>query len=743
MEIIARGQITIWNYKDGDDAYSVILNHDTHAVACDSSGNALVGELGPSGKAVFALSAYKGATKLTMRYAGAASAAGICAWKFGTISGCSAAQISGSNEKFYISTMTADSAYVEVVCSVDGKASVTRRVTIVRQKKGDAGAPGRQGRAIRPRGIWTARTLYMYNEEYRDVVIYNNSVYIVKATHTSAVSFDSSQWEPFNEFINVATSVLLANKGYIDVLGAARLFVGDTNKSTGWEMTNGYIRHTGSGLTLTSDGRLHDPDGLHLSVGGKTVQDIVAGAVDTAARDADRKYAAAATVTSLQTSVSQLEGRIALKAEKTEITGVREDVGRLSTRISRTELQLEPESIWLGLSGRVLRLKNLVRNGRLNIIDSTSYLVGTVSLIKELSVGSRYTIVMKIPKIGEGREMLLYDYRGSICQKEVQKTSLNESGCVKFTFDYRPSPSNTVHDRLKLYNYPSADTSDNPMSVDWICLYEGDTDAPLEFIQCPDDYATEEEVRTGISVGNNMIRVLGRDISLNGSITFTSLAPDAQGRINTAQNAASAAQRTADRAITEKIELSRLGSTVIEGGYIKTDLIRTSELFTRNITATSFNLAGGMIGGFKVSQTHIGDANDRLSLTPDGILFRSVTKRVGIGNVIPASSGNSHLVGGMISVTLGRYDMHGNSGAFMVTTTGGSANTLGASRQCGISVITDNGKHDVALRFKGRVVTSDGRQGYNGIFGWMTPWDYKELQIVDGVVVNVLTKPKP
>ena len=240
-----------------------------------------------------------------------------------------------------------------------------------------------------------------------------------------------------------------------------------------------------------------------------------------------------------------------------------------------------------------------------------------------------------------------------------------------------------------------------------------------------------------------MIRVLGRDISLSGSITFTSLAPDAQGRINTAQNAASAAQRTADRAITEKIELSRLGSTVIEGGYIKTDLIRTSELFTRNITATSFNLAGGMIGGFKVSQTHIGDANDRLSLTPDGILFRSVTKRVGIGNVIPASSGNSHLVGGMISVTLGRYDMHGNSGAFMVTTTGGSANTLGASRQCGISVITDNGKHDVALRFKGRVVTSDGRQGYNGIFGWMTPWDYKELQIVDGVVVNVLTKPKP
>lgn len=286
MEIIARGQITIWNYKDGDDAYSVILNHDTHAVACDPSGNALGGELGPSGKAVFALSAYKGATKLTMRYSSAASTAGMCAWNFGTISGCTAVQVSGSNEKFYINTMTADSAYVEIVCSVDGKASISKRVTVVKQKKGDTGDPGKpgddgkQGCMLRPRGTWTAQTQYVYNDQYRDVVIHNNSVYIVKATHTSAVSFDSSKWEPFNEFINVATSVLLANKGYIDVLGAARLFVGDTNKSTGWEMTHGYIKHTKSGLTLTADGKLYDPDGLHLSVGGKTVQAIVDGAVD-------------------------------------------------------------------------------------------------------------------------------------------------------------------------------------------------------------------------------------------------------------------------------------------------------------------------------------------------------------------------------------------------------------------------------------------------------------------------------
>lgn len=275
MEIIARGQITIWNYKDGSDAYSVMVDHDTHAVACDQSGNALSGELGASGKAVFVLSAYKGSTKLVMRYSTATSATGICSWKIGTVSGCTAVQVSGSNEKFYINTMTADSGYVEIVCSIDGKVSVTKKITIVKQKKGATGSTGKQGCMLRPRGFWTAQTQYVYNDQYRDVVLYDNDFKIVKSTHTSGTTFDSTKWEDFNEFINVATSVLLANTGFIKVLGAGKVFIGQTDSGNGWEMTAGAIKHTKTALELTADGKLKAPSGLSIIAGSKTLNDYI------------------------------------------------------------------------------------------------------------------------------------------------------------------------------------------------------------------------------------------------------------------------------------------------------------------------------------------------------------------------------------------------------------------------------------------------------------------------------------
>ena len=455
MEIIARGQITIWNYKDykdGDDAYSVILNHDTHAVACDPSGNALGGELGPSGKAVFALSAYRGATKLTMRYSSAASTAGMCAWKFGTISGCTAVQVSGSNEKFYINTMIADSAYVEIVCSVDGKASITKRVTVVKQKKGDTGDPGKpgddgkQGCMIRPRGTWTAQTQYVYNDQYRDVVIHNNSVYIVKTTHTSTVSFDSSKWEPFNEFINVATSVLLANKGYIDVLGAARLFVGDTNKSTGWEMTNGYIKHTKSGLTLTADGKLYDPDGLHLSVGGKTVQAIVDGAVD----------------------------------------GIQ-------------------------VGGRNI----LLNSGDTITPNATDYRIHVYDSAVKFKAGEKYTVVIK-GSTSVGQSFGLWINGGT---SNAGRFPDNMKGTVEYKHITMPSSIGSPSvSTLNLYNYPNPNGASKPCEVEWVAMYEGHIKPPMDWTPATEDLTTKiEENSSKIEQLPNQISLtVKKDISSGG-----------------------------------------------------------------------------------------------------------------------------------------------------------------------------------------------------------------------------------
>lgn len=141
------------------------------------------------------------------------------------------------------------------------------------------GIDGKDGSLLRPRGIWQTGVDYVNDAMYRDTVIYDGNSYVCKVSHTSGAVFDSSQWSNFNEFVNVATQVMLAENASIDVLGSSSIFVGDQNKTQGWEMTKGAIKHNVSGLELTADGRLVDPDGLEFSVGGieNALQDTMKG----------------------------------------------------------------------------------------------------------------------------------------------------------------------------------------------------------------------------------------------------------------------------------------------------------------------------------------------------------------------------------------------------------------------------------------------------------------------------------
>ena len=79
---------------------------------------------------------------------------------------------------------------------------------------------------LRPRGIWQTGVDYVNDSMYRDTVIYNGNSYVCKVSHTSDTVFDSAQWSNFNEFVNVATQVMLAENASIDVLGASSIFVG-------------------------------------------------------------------------------------------------------------------------------------------------------------------------------------------------------------------------------------------------------------------------------------------------------------------------------------------------------------------------------------------------------------------------------------------------------------------------------------------------------------------------------------
>lgn len=148
----------------------------------------------------------------------------------------------------------------------------TTKYTDWRCVTGAAGDKGKAGKILRMRGVWSSKDSYVNNDEFQDVVIYSGNYYtpkIAKAEGTNHPT-NANYWSPFNEFQNVATSVLIANQGYIDVLGSGRMFIGQTEDGDGWEITQGAIRHTRTGLTLTEGGELLVPSGyFKVNVGDK------------------------------------------------------------------------------------------------------------------------------------------------------------------------------------------------------------------------------------------------------------------------------------------------------------------------------------------------------------------------------------------------------------------------------------------------------------------------------------------
>lgn len=150
---------------------------------------------------------------------------------------------------------------------------------------GSQGKTGLPGAMLRPRGVWKANTEYYNNETFIDTVIYDGQNKLCKITHTSTTSFDSTKWEEFSEFVNVATNVLLAQNATIDVLGSSGIFVGNLDKTKGWIMTEGSIKHNVTGVELTSDGKLSLPETGGITVGGKTF--IEAGKIKTEFIDVD------------------------------------------------------------------------------------------------------------------------------------------------------------------------------------------------------------------------------------------------------------------------------------------------------------------------------------------------------------------------------------------------------------------------------------------------------------------------
>lgn len=114
----------------------------------------------------------------------------------------------------------------------------------------------------------------------------------------------------------------------------------------------------------------------------------------------------------------------------------------------------------------------------------------------------------------------------------------------------------------------------------------------------PSDYSTTEEIKTGITVKENAISIFGKDVSLQGKITFSSLNSSLQSTIN---NKADSGDVTSDinsskedmakklgyASYADMVSAATAGNTIIEGGHIRTSLIETDTLVVKTLNAVN------------------------------------------------------------------------------------------------------------------------------------------------------------
>lgn len=129
--------IKITDGTNGTDSYTALLTNEAHSVACNSSSTPSTGELGSTGRANSTVIVYKGNTKLTAVANTATPSTNQFNYNIGTVTGGTAGR--SNNEKFYVATMTADTASVPITINVENKQSLTKTMTLTKVKSGSNG----------------------------------------------------------------------------------------------------------------------------------------------------------------------------------------------------------------------------------------------------------------------------------------------------------------------------------------------------------------------------------------------------------------------------------------------------------------------------------------------------------------------------------------------------------------------------------------------------------------------------
>lgn len=303
-------------------------------------------------------------------------------------------------------------------------------------------------------------------------------------------------------------------------------------------------------------------------------------AISAAASDAAKKYATITTVTQMQTSITQLNNQISLKADKTTTTQIQSDLDKaesnissLTTRMQSAEAKITPDAIKLTVRDQTIEYASAFGKGEMLYRDPTfkkgtngakaydnknsgklsmtrvSGIAGNPNdsgyCLKIVTNGSgtnpgwggfyfgtstkanQILVTRIVAKIPTGRSIAFSTNAAG--DGKTDKWLTSNAGTGKWT-EYvhklvcggSGTFSSTAFFYLSGGSTPSASA---PLT--WYVAY-----ATVFDVTGVDDTPTTSEITSSLTIDTGGISLLGKKISLKGMVTFSSLDSSTQNTIN-------------------------------------------------------------------------------------------------------------------------------------------------------------------------------------------------------------------
>lgn len=230
---------------------------------------------------------------------------------------------------------------------------------------------------------------------------------------------------------------------------------------------------------------------------------------------------------------------------------------------------------------------NLALNSKGPWTANKYQLVTYLTFVQPLTKGAIYTVSWK--GSGTGSLNVYFSNGAASSARQIVKNGIpvtansNYQGITFFSEHFKLDPSLETDNGINL-TVKEVKVEEGERATDW-CYSDG-------------DYSTTEQIKTGITVKENAISIFGKDVSLQGKITFSSLNSSLQSTIN---NKADSGDVTSDinsskedmakklgyASYADMVSAATAGNTIIEGGHIRTSLIEADALVVKTLNATN------------------------------------------------------------------------------------------------------------------------------------------------------------